>query len=589
MSLPRSAVATAAFVAIALSGFGSAAPADASGLDTPVIADNFPDPSILLENGVYYAYSTNHGQPDCWEANVPFRTSTDLQHWQCVPGSNDAMPQVPVWATKGQIWAPSVGRLDDGRYALYFSSSRAADGHWCVGAAFSSHGPSGPFVSQQVPLVCQDDQGGTIDPAFFRDVDGRSYLLYKSNGVVAAAPTRIWISRLSADGARVIGVPTQLLETGLAWEGNVIENPSMVHDDGHYYLFYSANDWFTDRYAIGYALCASAVGPCARQSPHALLESRPGAIGPGAPVPFRDATGTPRLAYHAWTTPPCLEVECGNRSLFIARLRLRDGTASLPLGGRALAAPRSGYWMVDAAGIVYPFGGAQHHGDLRGRLNGAFALDLEPTPTGTGYWILDTAGRVSAFGDARRYGDVDLASLEAGERVASLSATPAGDGYQVFTNRGRVLTFGSATFAGDLRGVPLNAEVLDAVATPSGLGYYMVAADGGVFAFGDARFVGSMGGAALNEPVQGLVPDPDGVGYWLVAADGGVFTFGAQFRGSMGGVPLNRAVVGMVPFGDGYLMVGSDGGIFNFSDRSFYGSLGASSPAAPVVAVAATG
>jgi hypothetical protein len=43
----------------------------------------------------------------------------------------------------------------------------------------------------------------------------------------------------------------------------------------------------------------------------------------------------------------------------------------------------------------------------------------------------------------------------------------------------------------------------------------------------------------------------------------------------------------MVRYGDGYLMVGADGGIFNFSNLPFAGSLGARPPAAPVVAVAA--
>ena len=42
-----------------------------------------------------------------------------------------------------------------------------------------------------------------------------------------------------------------------------------------------------------------------------------------------------------------------------------------------------------------------------------------------------------------------------------------------------------------------------------------------------------------------------------------------------------------VRFGDGYLMVGTDGGIFNFSDREFFGSLGDRPPASPIVSVAA--
>lgn len=43
----------------------------------------------------------------------------------------------------------------------------------------------------------------------------------------------------------------------------------------------------------------------------------------------------------------------------------------------------------------------------------------------------------------------------------------------------------------------------------------------------------------------------------------------------------------MVGYGNGYLMVAEDGGIFNFSDRRFVGSLGAAPPPSPVTAVAA--
>ncbi|MGH8998975.1 MAG: hypothetical protein ACRDY7_06235, partial [Acidimicrobiia bacterium] len=114
-----------------------------------------------------------------------------------------------------------------------------------------------------------------------------------------------------------------------------------------------------------------------------------------------------------------------------------------------------------------------------------------------------------------------------------------------------------------------------------------VASDGGIFTFGDARFAGSMGGRALNASVRSLVPHGDGHGYWLVAGDGGLFAFDAPFRGSMGGTPLNAPVTGMVAFGDGYLMVATDGGVFNFSDRAFAGSTGDRPPPQGVSAIAA--
>jgi len=49
---------------------------------------------------------------------------------------------------------------------------------------------------------------------------------------------------------------------------------------------------------------------------------------------------------------------------------------------------------------------------------------------------------------------------------------------------------------------------------------------------------------------------------------------------------LNAPVAAMVPYGDGYLMVGADGGIFDFSDQRFAGSLGSNPPASPITSAA---
>ncbi|MBW3537338.1 MAG: hypothetical protein KY395_06175 [Actinobacteria bacterium] len=267
-------------------------------------------------------------------------------------------------------------------------------------------------------------------------------------------------------------------------------------------------------------------------------------------------------------------------------------TTSPPAPGLLVAGPtskapeRSGYWMVGSDGRVYSFGDAHHFGDAVGRLGTAKAVDLEPTPSRDGYWILDDAGRVYAFGTARYLGGAQfITNLNA--PTTSLSATPSGRGYWIFTTTGQTLAFGDARHYGDMSRTTLNGPVLDSIRTGSGNGYYMVASDGGIFTFGDARFYGSMGNQRLNAPVQSLVPDGDGRGYWLVASDGGIFSFDAPFRGSMGDRVLNKPVTGMVPLGNGYLMVGADGGIFNFSDRPFVGSLGDRPPAWPIVSVAA--
>jgi Tol biopolymer transport system component len=247
---------------------------------------------------------------------------------------------------------------------------------------------------------------------------------------------------------------------------------------------------------------------------------------------------------------------------------------------------RTGYWMLDGDGNVYGFGTARVLGSPVAELGSTHAADLEPTPSGNGYWVIDRRGRVFGYGDAVHFGNADRANFDKDEKVTSMSSTATGRGYWIFTTKGRVLAHGDARHFGDMSATRLNGPVLDSIPTPTGRGYYMVASDGGIFSFGDARFHGSMGGKPLNAPVQSLVPDGDGVGYWLVASDGGVFSFETPFRGSMGGKPLNRPVTGMVPFGNGYLMVGEDGGIFNFSNLPFLGSLADKPPIEAVVAVA---
>ncbi|MEM9035045.1 MAG: hypothetical protein AAGA99_05225 [Actinomycetota bacterium] len=260
--------------------------------------------------------------------------------------------------------------------------------------------------------------------------------------------------------------------------------------------------------------------------------------------------------------------------------------------------PLSGYRLLDQRGDVYVFGEATFLGEARGdnALPGT-PVDIESTPSNRGYWIIDDQGNIRAFGDATNALGGVTTALDPGETVSTMSATPTGGGYWIFTTKGRVLTFGDAGDFQDLFDITdangnvianiLNGPIVDSVATPSGNGYWMVGSDGGVFTFGDAQFFGSMGSTPLNQPVNGLVPDPDNVGYWLVAGDGGVFAFDAEFRGSMGSIPLNRPVVGMVSYGNGYLMVGADGGVFNFSDLPFDGSLGDNPPTVPVVAITA--
>ena len=83
-----------------------------------------------------------------------------------------------------------------------------------------------------------------------------SWLLWKSEGTAGREPTRIWSRPLRYDGLDFEGPQFELLHTDQAWEGPIIENPSMTWAGGKLLLFYSGGRWQDGSYGINWAHCA---------------------------------------------------------------------------------------------------------------------------------------------------------------------------------------------------------------------------------------------------------------------------------------------------------------------------------------------
>jgi hypothetical protein len=165
---------------------------------TLVYDQNFPDPTVLVVDHTYYAYSTNSDGE-----NVPVIESNDLTHWKPI---GDAMSILPSWATAGYVWSPSVTVAPSGGYELFFSAFDEAEGVHCLGRATSSS-PLGPFVDiSDEPFLCQASAGGSIDPSVVR-FGGVDYLVWKSDGE-GGQPQTILSARLSADDTELVG-PTR--------------------------------------------------------------------------------------------------------------------------------------------------------------------------------------------------------------------------------------------------------------------------------------------------------------------------------------------------------------------------------------------
>lgn len=295
-------------------------PPPAGTFQNPVLRQDFADPAILRVGDTFYAYATNSSG-----RNVTAARSTDLVHWELLP---DAMPALPKWAklTGGLTWAPEVIAIGE-TYVLYFTTRDKESNKQCVGVATSDK-PEGKFrAAGDQALVCQADEGGTIDASPFRDADGALYLYFKNDGNCCGIPTYLYVQKLSADGLSLEGEATRLVRNDVQWEGGVVEAPTMVLHDSRYYLFFSANNYASHEYAVGYATCDTAVGPCEDAPENPILASRlkppPMIIGPGHQTVL-DLDGQTWILYHAW------EVIGGSRRgdrrlLYIDRLDWEEG------------------------------------------------------------------------------------------------------------------------------------------------------------------------------------------------------------------------------------------------------------------------
>ena len=252
---------------------------------------DFPDPDVIRVGSVYYAYATNSAA-----GNIQTIQSNDLVHWSV---DGDALSHLASWGRSGDTWAPGVFELN-GRFVLYYAVVDGSTGKECISVAEAT-GPRGPFVDNSTsPLVCQLDLGGSIDPSPFIDATGTPYLVWKSEGG-NGQPSAIWSQQLTADGTGLAATAAQILiRPSQGWEGGVVEGPSMLLWSGHYYLFYSANNWDSVNYAIGVATCQGPAGPCSKPLGHALISARAGMAGPGGPSLFADQSGQLWMAFHAY-------------------------------------------------------------------------------------------------------------------------------------------------------------------------------------------------------------------------------------------------------------------------------------------------
>jgi beta-xylosidase len=260
----------------------------------PVLRNDFPDPHIIMVDGLYYAYATNSAG-----RNVQFATSENLVDWNL---RVDAMPALAPWVRLSQphVWAPEVMHIE-GQYVLYYTARSRDDDRQCLGIAVSDRPDGGFRDTSSEPFICQIEEGGSIDAHPYQDGD-MLYLYWKNDGNCCGLPTYIYVSEMTPDGLELVGEAVRLIRNDAVWEAHVIEAPSMLKHDDQYYLFYSANNYGGVEYAVGYAVCENPMGPCEKAPENPILQSlleNPPVIGPGHQT-FVDVDDQTWIVYHAW-------------------------------------------------------------------------------------------------------------------------------------------------------------------------------------------------------------------------------------------------------------------------------------------------
>src|SRR5215210_8353724 len=108
----------------------------------PVIAGDYPDPSVIRVGDDYWATITS-GE---WAPLFPILHSRDLVNWETVGA---VFPHRPAWTVRN-FWAPEIVE-DRGRFFVFYTA-RKRGGPLCVAVATAAR-PTGPYTDHG-PLVC---------------------------------------------------------------------------------------------------------------------------------------------------------------------------------------------------------------------------------------------------------------------------------------------------------------------------------------------------------------------------------------------------------------------------------------------------
>lgn len=265
------------------------------------------DPALHVEEtgGEQYVFGT--GNAEINDGTIQVRHSPDGEHWTMV---GTVWETIPGWVRETvpgveTLWAPEIHE-SGGTYYLYYGASTFGDNQSVIGLATNTtldpEHPDHEWVDQGPVLESnQGDDFNAIDPEIVEDTQGRHWMAFGSYWSGIHMVELDWPGGKIAEGAQRHHLADRQDST------NAVEAATIVHHDGHYYLFVS---WDTcceagADYKIAVGRSTDVIGPYLDAEGVPLLE------GGGTVLVGEDGTITGSggqsiddglLAYHYYDT-----------------------------------------------------------------------------------------------------------------------------------------------------------------------------------------------------------------------------------------------------------------------------------------------
>lgn len=248
---------------------------------------NLADPTIFEDHGTYYLYGTSS------DDGFLVYCSTDLNKWIGPIGANAGgfcLSKGDSFGTKG-FWAPQVFKYRGKYYMAYVANEQLA-----IATADSPKGPFKQSTLSHIPAQTKE-----IDPFIFFDDDGKIYMFHDRliNG------NHIYVAEMDSDlNVLKEGTAKECISISESWENTektswpVIEGPTVFKLNGIYYLFYSANDFRSKDYAVGFATAPSPYGPWTKHKDSIINWRNIGQYGTGHGDIVRDNKGNWLYVFH---------------------------------------------------------------------------------------------------------------------------------------------------------------------------------------------------------------------------------------------------------------------------------------------------